>query len=181
MVLYRIEDTLPNGMPYKYYDDAFKYVLEQYYKQCAYDALLTYFASWTPAVGPGTDYLGEFNSVLIANKDARRLKALWARVFSTLKTEFWALNAIWVRSKDPEVKPVRDKVKRITLETIAQVQRVMLELGETEFALKLNDDASRVEPPFSKKVPRITRITWSQYGRRATSPSSSGPLARART
>jgi hypothetical protein len=140
---YGVPDTLSGGTPViRGFDKAQQYVLECYYQQQAYDALVAYFLTFNWELGNGK-FLLELSDVLVRKKDVRRLKRLWHGVIAKQKIHFWQYHASPVVSDTVSEATARAKAR--ILGTLKTVRDMMLQLGEAREAQKLNDDMAKIE------------------------------------
>ena len=138
-----VRDTLSGGTPViRGYDKAQRTILDQYYRQQAYDPLVAYLLTFNWELGTG-EFLLELSDVLLQKKDARRLKRLWNGVIAKQKIHFWQYHASPVVSDSVSEATARAKAR--ILGTLKTVQDLMLQLGETRETQKLNDDLARIE------------------------------------
>lgn len=133
---YGVHDTI-NGAPViRGYDKAQRYILDQYYQQQAYDALISYFLPWGWEVG-NSKFALELSDILVQKKDARRLKRLWHGAIAKQKIHFWQCHAI------PHVS--HSKQKEIVLGTLSKLRDIMSQLGEVKEFQRLDEDIARIE------------------------------------
>jgi hypothetical protein len=138
-----VRDTLPGGTPViRGYDKAQQTILDQYYRQQAYDALVAYLLTFNWELGNGK-FLLDLSEALVRKKDVRRLKRLWHGVIAKQKIHFWQYKASPVVSDS--VSEATARAKDRILGTLKTVRELMLQLGEAQEAQKLNDDLARIE------------------------------------
>ncbi len=139
-----VRDTLSDGTPViRGYDKAQQYILDRYYRQQAYDALVAHLLTFNWELGNGKLLL-ELSDALVRKKDVRRLKRLWHGVIAKQKMHFWQYQASPVVSDTVLEATARAKVRDLS-GTLKTVRDMMLQLGEAQEAQKLNDDAARIE------------------------------------
>jgi hypothetical protein len=138
-----VRDTLSNGTPViRGFDKAQQTILDLYYQQQAYDALVAYLLTFNWELGNG-EFLLELSDALVRKKDVRRLKRLWHGVIAKQKIHFWQYKASPVVSGT--VTEATAKAKARILGTLTTMRDLMLQLGEAQEAQKLNDDLARIE------------------------------------
>ena len=138
-----VRDTLSGGTPViRGFDKAQQYILDHYYRQQAYDALVAYLLTFNWELGNGK-FLLDLSDALVRKKDVRRLKRLWHGVIAKQKIHFWQYHASPVVSDTVSEATARAKVR--ILGTLKTVRDMMLQLGEAQEAQKLNDDLARIE------------------------------------
>ena len=138
-----VRDTLSNGTPViRGFDKAQRTILDQYYQQQAYDALVAYLLTFHWELGNG-EFLLELSDALVRKKDVRRLKRLWHGVIAKQKIHFWQYQASPVVSDT--VSEAKARAKARILGTLKTVRELMLQLGDAQEAQKLNDDRTRIE------------------------------------
>ncbi len=145
-----VRDTLSGGTPViRGHDKAQQYILDLYYRQQAYDALVAYFLTFNWELGNGKLLL-ELSDALVRKKDVRRLKRLWHGVIAKQKIHFWQYQASPVVSDTVSKATARAKVR--ILGTLKTVRDMMLQLGEAQESQKLNDDLARIEKEEKSKA-----------------------------
>jgi len=145
-----VRDTLSNGTPViRGFDKAQRTILDLYYRQQAYDALVAYLLTFNWDLGNG-EFLLELSDALVRKKDVRRLKRLWHGVIAKQKIHFWQYQASRVVSDT--VAEATAKAKLRILGTLTTVRELMLQLGEAQEAQKLNDDLARIEKEEKSKT-----------------------------
>ena len=164
MGLYGTPDTLPGGTPcLRGIGRAEEFVFNLYFEQGAWDALIDHFAEATEwSTWPA---LLRLKDVLVERRDVRRLKRCWGSMIAEQKIGFWTLHAFCrkgrvagsVESKfyaaESEASLLRRKMR--LLETLEEARRMMVHLGETNYALTLSDDYTSIEQETrGKKLPR---------------------------
>jgi hypothetical protein len=138
-----VRDTLSNGTPViRGFDKAQQTILDLYYQQQAYDALVAYLLTFNWELGNG-EFLLELSDALVRKKDVRRLKRLWHGVIAKQKIHFWQYKASPVVSGTVTEATAKDKAR--ILGTLTTMRDLMLQLGEAQEAQKLNDDLARIE------------------------------------
>jgi Protein of unknown function (DUF4240) len=138
-----VKDTLSDGTAViRGHDKAQQFILDHYYRQQAYDALVAYVLTFNWELGNGKILL-ELSDALVRKKDVRRLKRLWHGVIAKQKMHFWQYQASPVVSDTVLEATARAKVR--ILGTLKTVREMMLQLGEAQEAQKLNDDLTRIE------------------------------------
>ncbi len=138
-----VRDTLSNGTPViRGYDKAQQTILDLYYRQQAYDALVAYLLTFNWELGNGKLLL-DLSDALARKKDVRRLKRLWHGVIARQKIHFWQYKATSVVSV--RVSEATAKAKVRILGTLKTVRDLMLQLGEAQDAQRLSDDLARIE------------------------------------
>jgi len=138
-----VRDTLSNGTSViRGFDKAQRTILDQYYRQQAYDALVAYLLTFNWELGNGILLL-DLSDALVRKNDVRRLKRLWHGVIAKQKIHFWQYQASRVVSGT--VAEATAKAKARILGTLKTVRELMLQLGDAQEAQKLNDDMARIE------------------------------------
>lgn len=169
MDLYGTPDTLPGGTPcIRGLGKAEEFVFNLYFEHEAWDGLVDHFVYETTAtVWSIWPWSLRLRDALIQRRDLRRLKKCWGRMIAEEKNSFWEYHSFCrqgrlavARGLDPmfyeaesESSLVRKK-KRL-LETLEEARRMMVDLGETSYALKLSEDYKSIEQETrAKKLPK---------------------------
>lgn len=149
-------------------EKADEFVYNLYFEHEAWDALVDYFVNETTAtvwsVWPWSLRLKE---ALVERRDVRRLKRCWGRMIAEEKNSFWWYHshcrqgrAAVARGLDAGLYDAKSEatfagIKQRLLETLEDARRMMVDLGDTAYALKLSDDYKSIEQETrGKKLPK---------------------------
>ena len=170
MDLYGTPDTLPAGTPcLRGLGKAEDFVFNLYYEHEAWDALIEYFGG-TTANWSSWPELKRLEGVLMERRDVRRLKRFWGGRIAAHRIRFWEFHSFCrkgrvagsVESKfydegDGGAKSEASlaRYKKELLETAEHTRRIMVDLGETDYAVKLSEDYHSIEQETrGKKLPK---------------------------
>ncbi len=145
------------------YDKAKELVLEAYFKEHAYEALVTF------ALKGYRDqaFIDRLSAALLKAKDSRRLKRLWQAFISAGKLSYWQSLSVdrffdteengTPLSKEEVAKRHKEqtlpRLKNEVLETMRQFEAILIELGEPEPTLnRLRDDIQLFESGEKRKI-----------------------------
>jgi hypothetical protein len=155
MKLHGTPGKLSSGTPVLFGGSkATAYVTNLYFEHEAWDALVARYAettSWS-----AVPEFVRLNDTLVRRGDVRRLKRLWGSVIAEMKSGFWEFHTHCRRARVPGsiesqfYEGERDETLLThewaeLLYTVEHTRRLMLQLGETDYARQLAEDYARIE------------------------------------
>ncbi|MEP7366225.1 MAG: DUF4240 domain-containing protein [Acidobacteriota bacterium] len=167
MQLYGTPDTLSGGTPcVRGLEKAEEFVFNLYFEQGAWDVLVDHFVFETTATEWSTwPWSQRLRDALVARRDVRRLKRCWGHMIAEQKIAFWELHSFCRRGRvagsvesrfhDAGSDASLLRRKKRLLETLEEARRMMVDLGETAYVLKLTEDYKSLEQETrGKKLPK---------------------------
>ncbi|MEZ5351838.1 MAG: DUF4240 domain-containing protein [Bryobacteraceae bacterium] len=145
-----------------------EFVFNLYFEHEAWDALVDHFVFETTATVWSTwPWSLRLKDTLVERSDVRRLKRCWGRMIADEKNAFWEYRSFCIQGRlavargldagyyDAESEASLLRKKQRLLETLEEARRMMLDLGEAGYALKLKDDCKSIEQETrGKKLPK---------------------------
>lgn len=167
MELYGTPDKL-GGTPYLLQGllKAEEFVFNLYFEQEAWDALVDHLVGATTATEWSTwPWLLRLKAALIEMRDVRRLKRCWGSMIAEQKIGFWEFHSFCKKGRiagsiESEFYDAKSEAsllhqKKHLLETLEEARQMMLDFGETNYALKLSEDYQSIQQETrGKKLPK---------------------------
>ena len=165
MKVYGTPDTIGGWPVLRGLDKANEFVINLYYEHEAWDALIERFGG-KPDNWSTSPEFPRLSDALLERRDVRRLKRLWGSMIAARKMAFWEFHSFCGKGRVAGSHQSRfyegDKSEAILLsnkkkllETLDHTRRIMIDLGETDDALRLSEDYKCIEQETrGKKLPK---------------------------
>jgi hypothetical protein len=167
MEFYGTPDTISGTPVLRGLKKAEEFVFNLYFEHEAWDALVDHFVGTTTTNWSTWPELLRLRDALVQRRDVRRLKRIWGSMIAEHKIRFWELHSFCKKARvagSTESRFYEDgakseaallRTKKELLESLDDARSMMVDLGETGYALKLSEDYKCIEQEArGKKLPK---------------------------